>query len=128
MTICRYCQRPRVKKGMCNRHYLRWYRYGDVHYRKRRGNGEGSLSSQGYKLVTVNGRQVLEHRYLMELRLGRRLKPSEVVHHRDGDKLNNADENLELTTRRAHPHLYPSHAQTWQKLGNPARWKKGTTA
>ena len=112
---------------MCNRHYLRWYRYGDATYRARRGNGEGSLSSQGYRLVTVNGRQMLEHRAVMEMHLGRRLRQREVIHHRDGNKLNNSLLNLELVSRRTHPHRHPDHLQAWQRAGNPARWKKGTT-
>lgn len=34
------------------------------------------------------------HRLVAELQLGRPLQPGEVVHHRDGDKMNNAPENL----------------------------------
>jgi hypothetical protein len=39
---------------------------------------------------------VREHRIVMEERLGRPLLPSEVVHHIDGDRQNNAPENLGL--------------------------------
>lgn len=45
------------------------------------------------------GRQV--HTVLVEARIGRALLPNEVVHHRDGDRGNNADDNLELMTRSA---------------------------
>lgn len=37
---------------------------------------------------------VLEHRYVMELHLGRDLLPTESIHHLDGDKSNNRIENL----------------------------------
>lgn len=39
---------------------------------------------------------VREHRLVMEQHLGRYLLPSEVVHHRDGNKQNNALDNLEM--------------------------------
>ena len=39
---------------------------------------------------------LFEHRYVMSEKIGRPLKKDEVVHHKDGDKLNNKIENLEL--------------------------------
>jgi len=39
---------------------------------------------------------VLEHRYIMEQKLGRYLKSYEIVHHIDGNKQNNSLDNLEL--------------------------------
>jgi hypothetical protein len=38
----------------------------------------------------------LEHRVVMEQELGRLLLPSEHVHHKNGDRLDNAAGNLEL--------------------------------
>lgn len=40
--------------------------------------------------------QVYEHRYFMELMLGRYLQKGEVVHHIDGNKGNNDESNLRL--------------------------------
>lgn len=45
---------------------------------------------------------VMEHRLIMEDKLGRFLDKKEIVHHIDGDKLNNSPENLELHTRESH--------------------------
>jgi hypothetical protein len=45
---------------------------------------------------------VLEHVRVMELSMGRRIKPGEIVHHKDGDKRNNHPANLDLMTAGAH--------------------------
>lgn len=64
----------------------------------------------GYVLVKVpegydsgrsgaNGRWMLQHRYEMEQKLGRKLAHGENVHHIDGDRANNSWANLELWSR-----------------------------
>ena len=46
------------------------------------------------------------HRAIMEEHLGRRLRPDEVVHHKDGDKTNNDISNLEVLTWSEHSSLH----------------------
>ena len=53
---------------------------------KRRGRGSGKSYAKSF------GRHT--HRMVAERMLGRKLKPGEVVHHIDGNKRNNAPENL----------------------------------
>jgi len=59
---------------------------------------------------------VRQHRLVMEEHLGRYLDKNEIVHHIDGNKLNNSLDNLEVITRVEHAR---SHYE--EKLGN--RWK-----
>lgn len=49
---------------------------------------------------------VLEHRYVMEMSLGRYLRMDEVVHHLDNNPVNNKIENLKLLTQSEHMKLY----------------------
>lgn len=48
---------------------------------------------------------VLEHRLVMARKLGRQLLPSETVHHKDGDQLNNDPDNLQLRQGKHGKHI-----------------------
>lgn len=67
------------------------------------------VTHNGYKMIRMLNHPykdakgyVREHVLIMEDYLGRYVLPDEVVHHIDGDKLNNDIENLELCTLAAH--------------------------
>lgn len=66
----------------------------------------GTISKNGYRIFCICNKRISEHRYLMGRKLGRELGRNEVVHHIDGNKLNNDIDNLCLTTLPKHSLLH----------------------
>ncbi|MBO0858274.1 MAG: deoxyhypusine synthase family protein [Chloracidobacterium sp.] len=72
-------------------------------------HGEGlrafdtSYSTHGYRQIGLGvGKNLPEHRYLLEFKLGRKLQSEEVAHHLDGNHLNNNFDNLVAEHYRLH--------------------------
>ena len=55
-----------------------------------------------YKTITIDGKQIREHRYVMEKHLNRKLESWEHVHHINGDSNDNRLENLAVLSNSAH--------------------------
>lgn len=69
--------------------------------------GGKTISSQGYVLVTTkDGKQVLEHRLVMEKKLKRKLRNDEHVHHINQIKTDNRIKNLQRLTASEHSKLH----------------------
>lgn len=90
----RFCSRPcaRTISGGHNRKPETWWVNG-------RGYIEGRIWIDGAQ------RRVKQHRWVMEMTLGRALRPDEDVHHLDGNKQNNSPENLQVISHHEHSRI-----------------------
>ena len=73
----------------------------------------------GYVQITGGGQNVLEHRLVMSRHLGRPLRASEHVHHKNGDRADNRLENLELLD-------IVEHAKEHAPQKQPDKWVQVT--
>lgn len=62
------------------------------------------------------GEMYYEHRAWAELKLGRPLRAGEVVHHADGDKVNNHPDNIVIFSSHS-AHMVYEHYQRRRKRG-----------
>ena len=69
----------------------------------------------GYVGIWDGQKYINEHRQVMEQRLGRPLTNAETVHHMNGNRQDNRDENLELWTKRHPKGQRVSDLITWAK-------------
>lgn len=72
--------------------------------------GTGTINGMGYLVVRRHGKTILVHRLVMEEHLCRPLQKGEVVHHINGDKLDNTIENLMLCRTQA-AHVRDHHGE-----------------
>lgn len=108
----KYCSKLCEQKAFKGKHFSK-----DTEWKK--GTMPWSFKGWRYTISRPNGRKYIllykpeysgsdkrgyirEHRYNMEIELGRKLLKTEIVHHLDGNTLNNNINNLEVMTKIEH--------------------------
>lgn len=100
--------------GYCKEHYQQFKRYGDPLVRERSKRGSGSIQN-GY--IFRSDKQ--EHRIVAEQALGKPLPDGAVIHHVDGNALNNASTNLVICQSQAYHLLLHQRQNALDACGNP---------
>ena len=85
--------------------------------RKKAKHGSG-WKAFGYQFHTVNGKPKRWHVHLAEVALGHSLPTGAVVHHVDGDKLNNEHSNLVVCPNESYHRLLHFRARALEESGN----------
>jgi len=114
--FCEMCGeeiKPRIyyrKDGVGIHHIFQPKRFCSLSCTGKAGSAHIAASARGYYVdkhgyrILMNGKRggykQPEHRAVMEAHIGRALKPHETVHHKDGNRQNNALDNLELWSTR----------------------------
>lgn len=129
--------RKTVKKSNYQKGRPTKYRPG--HNNVNQLKGKESRSWKGGKLINYMGYQriyypehhranngyVLEHILIAEKSLGKPLPLGAVVHHADGNKLNNSNGNLVICQDNAYHSLLHQRTRAFEGCGNP-KWLKCT--
>lgn len=114
------CEKQTKMQKYCPMHYYRVQKYGEpepkVLKRKAHGNSDW-ITHHGYRMVYSerHGKAIMQHRKVMEEHLGRKLLPEENVHHKNGERLDNRLENLELWSRSQPPGQRVEDKIAWAK-------------
>lgn len=107
----------------CGKEFNRPKRYGIAHFATRRFCSRtcqrrvlipAEELKAVYRSTKRNGVKIDQHRAIMEEKLGRKLRPGELVHHKDENKKNNDPDNLEVMSHQAHSALHnQKYPLTW---------------
>ncbi len=69
------------------------------------------VGKKGYRRFANSGKTV--HRYVASKKVGGKIGKGRVVHHKDGNKLNNRRKNLQVMNRSSHGKLEAKKKKKW---------------
>jgi HNH endonuclease len=84
----------------------------------------GHITPQGYLAVGHKGKVIRIHRAIVEKRIGRKLKPTETIHHKNGVRADNRSRNLELRVSYHGEGQRPVDLIRWLKRDYPLEFAK----
>lgn len=121
-NACSFCSHSCTAKHV-------FKKYGGSKHSKWRGGVV--IDKNGYKMIhdrksdmSMSNGYVLEHRRVMAKHIGRSLSSSELVHHINGNKLDNRIENLTILDRGKHSGIHIKEKWRSGKITSPMLGKK----
>lgn len=111
------CERPSCGLGFCSMHYSRFKSNGDPLKVQTRPQGTGNIQD-GYLRYTNTGNRRMAHREIVENILGFKLPKEAIVHHVDGNRMNNEPTNLVVCPSSAYHTLIHRRQDALEKTGN----------
>lgn len=118
------CGKAIRARGWCVSHWGRWHRYGDpLGESSRRASGTGTINHQGYIFHRRRTCNRSLHVEIAERAFGGPLPDGVKVHHGNGIKLDNRNDNLVICPNAAYHALLHARMRALATCGN-ADWRK----
>lgn len=111
------CENPHEGFGFCIKHYRRFKNNGDPLKVQTRSQGTGNIHD-GYLRYTNSGNRRMAHREIVENIIGIKLPKGSIVHHVDGNRMNNIPSNLVVCPSSAYHTLIHRRQDALEKTGN----------
>ena len=102
------CDAPELSRGMCRKHYQRWWKHKDPFYMPLPNRRLVSVSKQLYLRCRLKGKEKYVHRIVWTEWHGP-IPSGYVVHHKNGDTWDNCLENLQLMPAGEHARICKRH-------------------